>query len=143
LLIADLGKATHSERKEWPGESTAPTLKKLGITLRIKDNEHGITVNTFCGKVGPKSNKQLKLIIRVFEDNLVVLTGPPVHDAPAIVGADPDKVTNNQPNSSKELTRQSKRRALNRGKEPDGGADVGPAKKKGLTQAVQNQQQEK
>ncbi|KAA1099133.1 hypothetical protein PGTUg99_024142 [Puccinia graminis f. sp. tritici] len=99
-----ISKVTHSAKTEWPGKTTANTLKKLGVTLCIKDNEQGITVNTLCGNVGPKQNDQLKLILRAFEDDLVVLTGPPAPDAPATVGADPDEATNNEPRTSRELT---------------------------------------
>jgi hypothetical protein len=45
------GKATHS-RKKWPGKTTEKSLKKLGVTLGIKDNSHGINMSHFCGKPG-------------------------------------------------------------------------------------------
>ncbi|EFP77330.1 uncharacterized protein PGTG_03286 [Puccinia graminis f. sp. tritici CRL 75-36-700-3] len=139
-----ISKVTHSAKTEWPGKTTANTLKKLGVTLRIKDNEHGITVNTLCGKVGPKQNDQLKLILRAFEDDLVVLTGPPAPDAPATVGADPDEATNNEPRTSRELTGRSKRTAKNGGsKEGEGSADVAPAKKKRSTHTNTNSKKRK
>jgi hypothetical protein len=72
-------------------------------------------VNTLCGKVGSKQNNQLKLILRAFKDDLVVLTGPPAPDAPATVGANPDKETNNEPRTSREFTGGSKRKAKNGG----------------------------
>ncbi|OAV93709.1 hypothetical protein PTTG_07744 [Puccinia triticina 1-1 BBBD Race 1] len=89
-LNTAISKVTHGVQAQWPGKSTTLTLKKLGVTLRIKDNDHGITVNDFCGKPGAMRNERLQYILRAFHEDLVVLDGPPPPDAPVTLGADPD-----------------------------------------------------
>ena len=55
-----ISKVTHGLQKQWPGKSTSATLEKLGVTLRIKDNNHGIVTTHFCGKPGAMRDKQLQ-----------------------------------------------------------------------------------
>jgi hypothetical protein len=97
------GKATHSRRK-WPGKTTEKSLKKLGVTLRIKDNSYGINVSHFCGKPGTMGDKQLQKILRAFAKDLVVLTGPPAPEVPETLGADPEETLDKElePSNSNE-----------------------------------------
>ncbi|OAV93236.1 hypothetical protein PTTG_05580 [Puccinia triticina 1-1 BBBD Race 1] len=96
-----MSKATHGLQKQWPGKSTSATLKKLGVTFCIKENDLDIGVNQFCGKPGAMQDKQLQKILRAFHKDLVVLTGPPAPDAPDILGADPNK---DEPSGVNEVT---------------------------------------
>ncbi|EFP85796.2 hypothetical protein PGTUg99_011598 [Puccinia graminis f. sp. tritici] len=90
-----ISKATHSRRK-WPGKTTEKSLKKLGVTLRIKDNSYGINVSHFCGKPGAMGDKQLQKVLRAFAKDLVVLTGPPAPEVPETLGADPKETSDKE-----------------------------------------------
>ena len=91
-IVLGQGKVTHSTKKEWPGKSTANTLKKLKVKLSIKPNDHGISVKHFCGKPGEMNNWQLINILTAFGKDLVVLNGPPTPDSLVTLGADDDKI---------------------------------------------------
>ncbi|OAV91272.1 hypothetical protein PTTG_06789 [Puccinia triticina 1-1 BBBD Race 1] len=125
-----ISKATNGLHKQWPGKTTAATLKKLWVTFSIKDNKHGIKTTHFCVKPGAMRDKQLRLILRVFHKDLVVLTELPAADAPKTLGADPDNLPTGQ-----EAT-QSSRTTLNKGSATNAknarGSDSATKSKKGF-----------
>ncbi|EFP90904.2 uncharacterized protein PGTG_17103 [Puccinia graminis f. sp. tritici CRL 75-36-700-3] len=90
-----ISKATHIRRK-WPGKTTEKSLKKLGVTLRIKDNSYGINVSHFCGKPGAMGDEQLQKVLRAFAEDLVILTGPPAPEVPETLGADPEETSDKE-----------------------------------------------
>ncbi|KAA1097448.1 hypothetical protein PGT21_007345 [Puccinia graminis f. sp. tritici] len=85
LLREELSKATHGAwQNGWPGTKTAATLRKLGVTLSIQENDQHITAADFCKRPLDMFIGQTQRILLAFSKGWVKITGPPESNNPSI-----------------------------------------------------------
>ncbi|KNE98870.1 hypothetical protein PSTG_07891 [Puccinia striiformis f. sp. tritici PST-78] len=81
-LRSAIYKATHGVwTKGWPGTSTEPTLRALGVTLQIQANDMMVTARDFCAKPSSMPVGQTQRILTAFGKGWFRLLGPPAPEA--------------------------------------------------------------
>ncbi|EFP93247.2 uncharacterized protein PGTG_19193 [Puccinia graminis f. sp. tritici CRL 75-36-700-3] len=104
LLREELSKATHGAwQNGWPGTKTAATLRKLGVTLSVQENDQHITAADFCKRPSDMFIGQTQRILLAFSKGWVKITGPPESNNPSI-GRDPTLEDDTDSGSEPEAT---------------------------------------
>ncbi|PLW54092.1 hypothetical protein PCANC_06386 [Puccinia coronata f. sp. avenae] len=148
LLNKALCDATHGTyTRGWPGLNTQSTLENLGVILKVKANDHGISPNLFCGRPSDMSNDTLKKILWCFGEGYVELKGPkrPERKGGEIGGnrsndsnndENNDVAVENQTSVTQKRTLQSASGRDTRKKRADSGGRVNKSRKNGRKRPV-------
>ncbi|EFP75082.2 uncharacterized protein PGTG_01675 [Puccinia graminis f. sp. tritici CRL 75-36-700-3] len=71
----------------WPGTNTQITLTKLGLSLRVRDNNLGVTPFHFCKRPGDMKDKPGQLVVAALEEDLFELVPVSVSGSSTSSGA--------------------------------------------------------
>ncbi|WAR59554.1 hypothetical protein PtB15_11B194 [Puccinia triticina] len=89
-------KATHGKwMRGWPGTRTQEGLARLQVSLRVKDNDLGVTLQHFCKRPGDMGDKHAQLVVAALEEDWVELIGPPAPDNTGLGGSDGEALKEN------------------------------------------------